>query len=315
MIITVIANSNPILENGLAHKQDSTLITRGTNAPPTLLTIKDASCNDCDVALKAFADLSPGGGSDVRTNDKIRGIQAGVVGSDTITFTLEKDCKTVATLDDDTYGTYRALGSIATHPLISDMELEWHKVLHDNDLGVGSYRMKTVVSSLGQTNIYYTPTFTVRFYHDDLARRTSKFVWFQNGFVEGGLDLTGLNVRQELRVPGIFGYREKGLEITEVKKLDNTLEQIQAQRTNEYLFKSELVTAGIDSYLSDDMMIANEVAVYDYNYDINFHQNVIDFKVRPLEFDDEEYPELSKRGIFVYRFGDRKEDQLKRNWK
>lgn len=315
MILEVIANDNPILENGLAHKADMTLIVRGTNAPPSLLTIKDTSCDDCEFALKAFADLSPGGGSDVRTNDKIRGIQIAPTSAATITFTLEKDCKTVATLDDDTYGTYREIGDLKKHPLLSDMELEWHKVLHDVNLGVGFYRMKTVVSSLGQTNIYYTPTFNVRFYHDDLARRTVKFVWIQNGFVEGGLDLTGLNIRQELRVPGIFGYREKGLEITEVKKLDSTLEQIQAQRTNGYLYKSEMITAGIDCYLSDDMMIANEISVYDYNYDINFHQNVIDFRVRPLEFDDEEYPELNKRGIFVYRFGDRKEDQLKRNWK
>lgn len=317
MITKVLGNSSAMSEAGLCDKADFDVRAIEDIVAVSPLSIDGDGCTPCAEALPVFGDLGTGGsfGTDQRTNDKTAIMFEINKAGGSITFELEKDCEIVKTLNNNDVGEYKAVGAVTGHAYKSYIIVDWYKVLHFAGLGVGTYRIKTTVVLFGKTNIYYSNRFLAQFFHDYLAQRTVKFTWTQNGFIKSGLDYTGMKFPKEMRVKGVFGNPDRSLEVNEMKLTDKSYEQIRTEVINKYLYQSELLTEPMEKVLSLDMMLANDITVYDYNLSTNFMQDVNGLKVRPIGFGDASYVQQTKYGVFTLEFGDRKDDHLKQNYK
>ncbi len=111
----------------------------------------------CTFIFKVF-----GGGSEFQEKDQFTFIEEVAVGTDTIVFKLFKDGVLVATITDQTYGVFKALGTLTTQPLISYFIAEWDKIFTLE--GEGCFHIETTITSLGVTVVKNSFCFELREY-------------------------------------------------------------------------------------------------------------------------------------------------------
>jgi len=220
--------------------------------------------------------------------------------SATITFYLQK-CEleywsTVATLNNNDYGTYSAIGTIPNLPTYAEYKVSWGLVL--NLQGIGVYRIKAV-TSFGAIADQCLVSEVIELIEWDCNRAhgTVKFEANISGTVgdinnDGNVfDLCTKNHYDSIRFPGFFGF-ETTSEYLEI------LHEYQTGQINrirdEAVQKFKLKTHPLPKWLHDRFkvygLMADTLRVSDYNrnnsdYSISRKQVVKDGNYEPEYYD------------------------------
>ena len=232
---------------------------------------------NCDWYLPAFADLTD---IDTYKND-LKDFIIKVADNTTVVGTLIKiapdGTETSTTIVDNTYGIFSPLGSLKAN--VWGFLLDWRLVA--SGLGFGRYKFNISVSNSTPTEIFNQDSvcFQLMPYSCENAHRTVRIETKQSGYFEGGFDYTGMVVpigntgqnfrsgkwTQQLRLWGRFFREGRDLNIDNVVTEDRGQEMIQTQTIKRYLLKLDTVKAGISNHVIDDMLLAPEVRISDYN--------------------------------------------------
>ena len=197
MITINLPNGSPMNLQGFA-----TSIIPDVLIPQVFLTDEDKGF----VAQCCYDNLVLAGGSEIYQNDITSLLLKGFDSSDTIVFSLEKDQVQVTPLNDNTYGTIFPFGSFSDFPFYAGFKLNWASVF--TAFGEGNYRIRTDRVLVTGSDSLFTINYHLKTFSTDLADNTIWFEWIQNGEIIDGLDYTGLNWYQAIRLPGFFGNKQ-----------------------------------------------------------------------------------------------------------
>lgn len=256
-----------------------------------------------------YDNLTLAGGSRPYQNDISAFLFKAFDPIDTIEFFLEKDgTGQVAALNDNTLGTFSPLGSFPTQPLLAGFKLEWSKVLVAH--GEGNYKIRIERNLLTGTDTLFSINFNLKTFSAELADNTIWIEWTQDGDIIDGLDYTGINWFQAIRLPGFFGNKQTEFEEELFK--DSNYETFQI--INELTFNRSVEIGPIPSCIGDflpNLVQANIIQITDYNvrnFDYLLQQKVVKVK----EISETTY-DRERQAIYNLTFTDRKEDHIKIN--
>jgi hypothetical protein len=275
------------------------IIGRATEQEPdTYCSIDEA----CDYKLPVFADTES---NDYYKND-IKGIfrKRTVLESDIEFFLIEED-GTEHALDDNAYGTIYDFGTFTYEPNLKAYQLRWRDVLAD--LGVGCYRIKTVVTDIkSNETTFYSCCYELQHYDCQSAHRTVRIESVQNGYFEElDLNFKGINWLDHLRFDGYFGYELPKHESTVNIKTNNSKELNRMDLKSTFKLTSSLVPSICVTHpLWTFHLMASEIYISDYNLD-NHRRNYISFPVFFEEVDDVSYFKMNTNATMSLSFSER----------
>jgi len=304
MIVGNFANTNPLTLAGYLDRIIATSVELPTiPASPTLaLTIPEICC-EC---LGVF-----GGGSEDYQNDKSTCFYKRSTSSDTITLKLKKDGTQVATITDSTYGAYYDFGTWSDFQGQENYKvyvIDWDLVF--NAFGNGVYILDADYVVLGNSFTISSQQFKLQEYNDYRANGTVSFEWTQNGRIRNSeYNYSNMNIKQYIRLDGKFGTWEPSLEKDEIIYSNYERKQVQDEIVNSYSFESRLVDSYISNLLVNDMMLADDIKVTDFNL-YNHRKDYINFKLRQDEISVEELAS-SDKAVLNLKFTDRFKNHLK----
>jgi len=216
--------------------------------------------------------------------------------------------------DDDTWGMPYDLGNISGYPLRIGYKWDWNMIfgLGAPSGGAGVYFIRTTITTLGSQSISETRCYDLKQFSFDLADKTVRIDWTQNGNIFSGIDYTGMNWEQSVRLKAIVREREV-LEVDEYLDADRNLKQVQDQITYDYPFKTiGLIPIDVRKLLRD-MILANDITLVDFNKSNNI-EILTDIDARAKEIEDtEDYPNNSGKA-FNCVFTKRQQNDIKRNF-
>lgn len=206
-------------------------------------------------------------------NDFLFDIQLKGMGA---TWTIEKcsstGWSTIVTTNNNVYGVYNALNTIADHLTYTGFTVNWGAIYHA--FGYGSYRIKLTYSSAGTfySGCFASPCFNLRKFNCKIADGTIKFEII-NASTIGSCDNSGyvfnmcnMNWHSSVRHKGMFGENTVPKYNTEFNKWQNgIIEQVHDEALPKWKFKSKLLTKPYHDRLKIYMMMAQKKFVSDYN--------------------------------------------------
>lgn len=304
MIYSDISNTDAVTLSGYQDKA----VAQAVNVPLGLKNVLNIetqfSCCNC---FEVF-----GGGSEAYQNDKFSFLYKLITSLDTITLKLEKDNVKVATLNDNTLGTYYPLGTWTAQTgqeLYEGFVIDWDTVLSTH--GVGCYVVKAEKNILGVPTVEESKCFTLRTYNDSLANNSVSFQWLQNGLIKSGeFDYTDMNWTQYIRVKGQFGSWDPKLEKDSVLYSNYFQKQVQDEIVNTYTFNGEFMDNYVTKLLILDMMLADEIYVSDFNL-YNHRDDYVNFQVRQDEIPSMEELQRNTNAVISLQFTDRYKNTIK----
>ena len=240
--------------------------------------------------------------------------------SDTIVMTLQKDSVDVVALNDDTYGTYYALGSITYYDdqvLYAGYVLEWSKVLALH--GIGNYRLKIEITSYGDSSTNYSICYLLHQFSNSLADKTIRIESKMNGYMlKSKMNYKGLNLPDMIRVDGYFGDAEEEQEtvsdiFSSLNGQNRVVEQRKVNVIDIYNFETEMLPKCIADKIRYYHFLANEVYMSDYNsynYDYDLKRIQV-YKEDAFEFD---YPKRNRSIIIKGKLKEKVQDNQKTNY-
>ena len=297
--------------NGMA----SQLISQTLDSQAT--TIATTLVSECVGALPVFGDLF----SDDLQNNDFTSVLAWQKKLSVVSFELlDENCNKIADLNDNTYGIYYPDGYWSSsngftffQNNYTGYKLDWKKVLQA--FGPGGYKIKQVKYKI------LTPTeiteecscfFDLSQYTDARANETVRIETTQNGYIIGqGLDYTNINWKEQIRIPGFFGNKQRRLEQDNYLDKNRRTTQIQDSLIHEFSLEPYFWPACLREEI-DSILLANEILVSDYNID-----NTDDLKnisVIPTSIETE-YFGKSNKAADEMKFEERRKNRVKRNVK
>ena len=316
MIFTDLIITDPMNQLFMATKLDAAPLPKVTDNVPVNFCYCDI---ECDYVERAFVDLS---GDDTRTNDKTSFLLRKQIAGDTITFVITKAGVDVATIVDNTYGTYYVAGDL-TIPENPDSSLyvgfiaDWKAIYQA--FGGGVYQVRIDTTIIGVMNEYYSHRFRVSEYSDLAANGTVVISTVQNGNIESNpLDYTGLNWPQRIRIPGIL-YGKTPEFITD-NYLDGDLRktQIQDNIINTYTLETRQLDFSVANLLIYDLLLSNRILVTDYNI---LNEDVIrgaktynEVALYPEEIEEPKHFSRTTKRVYSFKFVDQLQNIRKRNY-
>ena len=262
---------------------------------------------DCEYYNYVFGDLTDS--SDFK-NDTTSFLLRKYISSDVITFKLLKDEVEIATITDNTYGTYYGSG-VGIQADYRGLILEWRKVLQLH--GAGIYQVQFDTTIIGSTSSQKSIKFYLLPYSDESADKTVKIKWTQNGSIRSSqFDLTGLNWSQEWRLSGKFWKATPTLEVDNYLNGDYKIEQIQDKVVTEFDFNIDPVPAEIGDALVYDCILGNSVQIT--TYDLQAYKNYDKLEVQAVSVDLAEERERFNLKEFLIKFTNRKDNVIKNNY-
>lgn len=306
-IVQRVPGSRLMLLNGMTSQlKTNTLNSEGLAIPTTLV-------KECVGSLPVFGDLST---DDLQNND-FTSVLSFVFPEITTTFTLlDSNCNEIATLDDDTFGTFYPVGFLSVANGFSFLQshykgykLEWKKVLQT--FGAGVYKIKkTEVGT--ETVETCSCLFDLCEYSNARANETVRIETTQNGnLIAPGFDFLGVNWKEQIRIKGFFGNKQRKLEQDNYLDKNRNTTQIQDSLIHEFTLEPYFFPDCLRERI-DEILLANEILISDYNSD-----NTDDLKnisVIPQSIDTE-YFGKSKKAADEFKFEERKKNRVKRNVK
>lgn len=310
MIFEELANSNPIVNQlFMATKIDSQSIIDVPGATPVDFCYCDIECLYEELALAKI-------GGTGRQNDKTSFLFTKLIAADTITFKLFKSGTEIATITDNTYGEFFAAGTLA-NALYVGFIVDWEKVLTVE--GAGLYEIKAETTIIGESKTFTSHKYRLIPYSDLAANGTIRIKAIQNGNIESNqLDYTGLEWEQMIRIKGKFFGKTPSLESDRYLDGQRKLSQIQDQINNSYTLETRLLPSEVANKIIYDLFLSNRIFVTDYNIlneDVeNCEKTYTDIEVYPEEFEEPSHFSRITRRLYSFKFTDKKQNILKRNF-
>ena len=192
--------------------------------------------------------------------------------TDTLVITLQKNNADIATLNDATYGTYYAIGSITYYSdqsLMTGYILEWSKVLALQ--GAGNYRIKIIYTTFSGTTTDYSQTYQLRTYSFANASGTIRIESYMNGYLmRDRMNYKDLNFVDMIRVRGWFGNADEKLEtINDIYANYSGEKRVVVQRKVNQIDIYNLEILPLVKCIADKIryyhFLANDIYMTDYN--------------------------------------------------
>ena len=259
-------------------KQDFLIFAESPTIPQPYVIPTITTAVDCCFYLEVLAETVI---TDAIKNDKssfIRFYNNTFSGSSMI---LQKkvNCEwsNVATLNNNTYGTYYAFGWYTNELAEKAMgyQLDWQKVL--TGLGEGVYRIQTIdVNVLAGNQNQYSFEYNLREWTADREDTTVKISWNINGFIghptndQRQRHFGTLNWYSEIRLLGNFGRESAETESEYVHYQSGTLgkgKEVWTKNKFFLVFLLELypVPSYVHRYLLYDLMLGDNIRISDFN--------------------------------------------------
>lgn len=280
---------------------------------------------NCEWYLPAIADLTD---TDKSKND-IKDFIIQVSDNSTVVGTLIKiapdGTETNTIITDNTYGRFFALNSLKSN--VWGFYLDWRLVA--SGLGFGRYKFNITVSNSTPTETYNNDSVCWQLmpYSCDNAHRTIRIETQQRGYFEGGFDYTGLTVAgtttggltevqqvdfwsQQIRLWGRFVREGRDLNIDNIVTEERGQEMVQTQTIKRYSLKLDTIQTSISNPLIDDMLLAPNVQISDYNINnIEIYRNE---RVTLTDLGDPIITPLSINEFYEIKFSEWKQNNIHR---
>lgn len=233
-----------------------------------------------------------------------------VAPTDTVVMKLFKDGVETATLNDNTYGTFYNFGDLPNPDYIG-YQLEWENVYDEH--GYGVYHVITTTTTLGDTIVRESLEYECMQYSDDRANGTVRIETYQNGYImSSDFDFTGMNWYQSYRIEGVLGDKKPSLEIDNYRNSARDLTQIQDSISNLYLLETKMLPSNLLNAITYDGLLANRILLTDYN--ICNYERYNRLEVYPDSIEDFTTFELNPHGTAKFKFTDKRQNIIKRNF-
>lgn len=240
-----------------------------------------------------------------RYKNDIKGLFAGKRAQTIEWFLVRCSDNTEYALNDNTYGTYFPVGSYTYEPLAKYYQLQWRMVL--DLLGAGTYVIKTVQSlfSRPSTTTYSCP-YELKEFSFKAANNTVRLESVMNGYMEDtGFNYKGLNIADDLRFEGKFGYEEHSYDQTFVVKTNNDQELNRSDLTSEFILNSGLIPhTCVAKPLFNYFLRSTSLYISDYNND-NHNWEYNSFPVVLVNPEEEKYFPRNRDTKVSIRFKER----------
>jgi len=261
MIITQLPNSAPQpFFTGNASKVVSNTL------PEFRATVLNDTCIcdfvQCVYEEKVFASAAS---TDFWKNDKNDFLFRKFQATDVITLELFKDGVNVASITDNTYGTFfnGFPNGTAEQQLYLGFLIDWRLVFLA--FGGGKYYLQSNILVIGNAQSTQSRNFILQGYSDIAADQTVRIETVQNGNIRGSLfDFTDLNWQQSIRIPGVFGNP------TPVYETDRYITSTHQRRQNkdtmsrEWFLQTKKLNIEVVDKLIYNKLLANEILITDY---------------------------------------------------
>ena len=305
MIIIDRTNPNPYPSyEGQAKRVQATTLP---NIPKEPREVCICDVQDCEYYNYVFADSTD---TDGFKNDKSSFLLRKYTSSDNITFKLLKNDEEIATISDNTYGTYYGSG-VGSQSDYRGLVIEWRNVF--NLHGSGVYQIQFDTTIIGVTSSQKSVKFYLLPYSDESADRTVRIRWTQNGSIKSSeFDFTGLNWEQEWRLAGKFWNSQPSLEVDNYLNGDYKIEQIQDRINTEYDLAIDYIPSIIGDALIYDCILGNSVEVT--SYDLQSYKDYLDYEVQAVSVDLAQEQDRFKMKEFLIKFTNRKDNVIKTNY-
>lgn len=177
-----------------------------------------------------------------------------------------------ATIADNTYGTYGAIGYYVNNEnqKFIKLEIEWAKVLAVK--GEGTYKITTTYTApiFGSSSVD-SYDYCLRTYSTALADGTVKLEYWLSG-VTGDIeedtkikDFGTQNIYNSFRLKGFFGYPKATYKEEDIEYNNGQRVYVEDEQTPTYKLKLLLLPFFIHEILRTDFMMADTLAITDYN--------------------------------------------------
>jgi len=240
-----------------------------------------------------------------RYKNDIKGLFAGKRAYNVNWFLVRCSDGTEYALDDNTYGTYFPVGSYTYEPLAKYYQLQWRKVLEL--LGAGTFVIKTVQSLFARpSSTSYSCPYELKEYSPELANNTVRIESVMNGYLEdSGFNYKGLNIADDLRFEGKFGYEEHSYDQTFEIKTNNDQKLNRSDLTSEFILNSGLIPHRcVAQPLFNYFLRSTSIYISDYNND-NHNYDYRSFPVVLVNPEEETYYSRNRNVKISIRFKER----------
>lgn len=260
----------------------------------------------CDFEEKVFAHEDADGIKNDITDFLFKKITA----ADTIVIQIVKNNIILATISDDTYGTF--YNGFDAQALYVGWQADW-TAIYDAFSG-GRYQIRVTTTILGNASVFTSRYFRLQAYDIYEANETVKIRTLQNGrFENGEFDFTELisgGWPTSIRLSGIFGKMQPGLERDIYQ--DSSYREVQNRDTvtREYRLLANLVPESIQNRIATQDVLANQIFITSYGLlqELTYQ----DFPVVPESFNEVRYDGLGNTHFEIV-FSDRQKNIIKTN--
>tara|TARA_R100000655_G_scaffold39820_1_gene75171 strand:+ start:9296 stop:10234 length:939 start_codon:yes stop_codon:yes gene_type:complete len=287
-----------------------TLDLEATTVPTTLVS-------ECVGALPVFGDLFS---DDLQNNDFTSFLAYQRPGT-TVSFKLfDGNCNFIANLNTSDYGLYYPINYFGSGFTFFQnnylgYKLEWQKVLNLHGPGTYKIQIKTLSNFIPAA---FEPIeecscfFELLQYSNSFADETVRIETTQNGYIIGeGLDYTNINWKEQIRIPGFFGNKQRRLEQDNYLDKNRRTTQIQDSLIHEFTLEPYFWPDCLRDQI-DSILLANEILVSDYNRDNT--DNLKNISVIPTTIETEYFGKSNKAADEI-KFEERRKNRVKRNVK
>lgn len=260
----------------------------------------------CDFEEKVFASAE----ADGIQNDITDFLFKKVVAADTVSIQLVKNDIILATISDDTYGTF--YDGFTPQPFYVGWQADWTKIF--DAFSGGRYQVRVTTTILGETSVFLSRYFRLNAFDVLEANKTVKIEALQNGkFENGEFDFTELipgGWPTSIRLAGSFGSMQPSLDRDIYQ--DSSYREIQNRDfvTREYKLKANMVPESIQNRIAIQDVLGNQLFVT--SYDVLQEKKYERFAAVPESFSDTKYDGLGKT-YFEITFSDRQKNIIKTN--
>jgi len=308
----IFTDFNPMVHSELACTQESDNIQIPSQPPG----IDFCYCDfECEYEEEVFA--SPG--NEDYKNDKSMFISELVDPTGTIQFKLYKGDETLlTTIIDNSLGEYTPLGGfpsfeLTDHSLKSGFIASWELIY--NVYGIGQYYFEIVTTNFGREVVSKTQKYYLSIFSEKSADKTFVIRTLQNGYINNGLDYTGLNWVYQYRIPGKFKYGTPEFEKTTYLNSDRDEKQIQSQIIRTYEMSVDFIPSSLSKPLIEDNLLSNSIDVMSYNL-WNQQDLIYNFVSVVLDgIEEVEDFERSQNANYIFTFSESSKNRIKRNFK
>lgn len=308
MIVRYLSNTTPITTVGLATEHIAKVIKRADEVQPVPAPFDTFCINDYDCCFSelVIGDLVE---TEEYKNDKTSFLFSISLATDTVTIKLYKDDVEIATLNDDTYGTYFAPSYFPNQDKIG-FYLEWRSIL--SVFGAGNYQVKADRVIINQNSTLESHNYELKPYNEFITNGTVKVQVFSSGYIEGGINYLGFEWEQSVRLQGKFWNAQTSFETDNYKDSNRNIQQIQDEMTTDYDLELAPIPVNIAKPLIYDRLLGNRILIFDYNL-FNFDK-YNGFEVYLKEIVDSKFFARSGKGKFSFKFTDKIQNIIKRNF-